>query len=289
MQSPQREKRLRIGLTYSSVVDLPAHSTGHRKNLDEIYSAAATAGYEGMQGGSQELCRVHGLQLLGAGVISTPREIESFVAYWKKEGAAAATCIVGYGFECDSEMDAMAQQITEMAERYQLPVYIETHRASITQDAWRTTRLVERVPNVRLNGDFSHWFTGQEMAHGDFTLRLDRLAPVFDRVRFLHGRIGTRCCMQVDIGDGVGYPSVPYFRSLWTESMLGFLKAVDSGEDLWFCPELLGTEYQYAHMVRTASGQMVEQGDRWEQSSVLARIAKECFTEARDRHQRSTT
>lgn len=262
-------------------MDLPAHSKGHQKDIEGIYSAAAKTGYEGMQGGNPHLCKEYGLQVLGCGVIPTSREIEPFVVNWKSQGAAAATCIVGYGYECDAEVDALAQQITDMARQYKLPTYIETHRASITQDAWRTTRLVERVPDVRLNGDFSHWFTGQEMAHGDFAIRLARLSPIFERVRFLHGRIGNRCCMQVDIGDGVGHPSIPYFRSFWIRSMLGFLKATDSGDDLWFCPELLGTEYQYAHVVHTLSGQSVEEGDRWTQSTVLVGMAKTCFAEAR--------
>jgi hypothetical protein len=42
-----------------------------------------------------------------------------------------------------------------------MPVYIETHRASIMQDAWRTTELIRRIPQVRFNGDFSHWLRGR--------------------------------------------------------------------------------------------------------------------------------
>ena len=280
MQSSLREKRLRIGLTYNSVADLPAHSEGHQKDSEAIYSAAAKAGYEAMQGGSAQLCKAYGLQIIGSGVVPAPADAEAFVEHWKRQGAIAATCIAGYGYESDGEIDALAGLITHLAATYNLPVYIETHRGSITQDAWRTVELTKRLPSIRFNGDFSHWFTGQEMPYGDFDERLNRLKPVFERVRFLHGRIGNRCCMQVDIGEGLEHPSIPYFRSFWVRAMTGFLKAYDSGRDLWFCPELLGSEYQYAHLAANEYGDVVELSDRWSQSTVLVRLAKSYFAEA---------
>jgi hypothetical protein len=274
------EKRLRIGMTYGSAKDLPPRSTGPRATADAIHFATSQAGYDAMQGGDAQLCRAHGLQLLGSGVVPAVADAEAFVAHWKQQGAVSATCIAGYGFESDAEMDALAWEIIELSNNYQLPIYIETHRASITQDAWRTVQLAHRVPQVRFTGDFSHWFTGQEMLYGDFTARLNRLTSVFERVRFLHGRIGSRCCMQVNIGENLQHESVQYFRNFWILAMRGFLNADDSGRDLWFCPELLGPEYQYAHVYPSAHGQPEEDGDRWLQAKLLVRLAKECFEEA---------
>ena len=267
-------------MTYDGVKDLPPHSKGFRKTQDAIYSETSSAGYEAIQGGDPQFCCAHGLELLGCGIIPTPSDAEPFVAHWKKQGAILATCIAGYGFESDVEMDKLVHMIGEASISHELPVYIETHRASITQDAWRTAKLIDRVPNVRFNGDFSHWFTGQEMLYGDFTNRLDRLTPVFERVRFLHGRIGSRCCMQVNIEEDLQHESIPHFKKFWTRAMLGFLNAPDSGRDLWFCPELLGTEYRYAHVYPTAHGHPMEDGDRWVQARILVRLAKECFQEA---------
>jgi hypothetical protein len=279
-EAPLPHKHLRIGMTYGTVKDLPAHTSGPRGTLDAIYAATSAAGYEAMQGGDPELCRAHGLALLGCGVVPGLADVEPFVAQWKQHGALSATCIAGYGFESDAEIDALAAKILDLSNDYDLPVYVETHRASVTQDAWRTIQLARRVPHIRFNGDFSHWFTGQEMPYGDFDKRLHRLAAVFERVRFLHGRIGSRCCMQVDIGENLEHESVKYFRAFWTRAMQGFLSAVDGGDDLWFCPELLGTEYRYAQVYLTADGRTEEFGDRWTQASLLVRIAKECFQEA---------
>lgn len=266
-------------MTYGGVRDLPQHSTGPKSTLDAIYSATSAAGYEAMEGGDPELCREHGLELLGSGVVPVPADAEAFVARWKEEGAVAATCIAGYGFESDGEIDSLALKILELSNNYQLPVYIETHRGSITQDSWRTVQLSQRVPQVRFNGDFSHWFTGQEMLHGDFAARLERLAPVFERIRSLHGRIGNRCCMQVDIGDDLEHESIQYFRNFWTLAMKGFLNSSELVKDLWFCPELLGREYRYAHVHSDIHGQFVEDGDRWTQAKVLVQLARRCFEE----------
>lgn len=277
----QAAKRLRVGLAYGNVADLPAFSTGPRGDAAAIHRAIAAAGYEALQGGDPALCRDHGLAYIAIGVIPTVADAEPFATQAKTAGALGATCIAGYGYESDAEMDALAGEILRVSRDYGLPIYIETHRASITQDAWRTVQLARRLPEVRFNGDFSHWFTGQEMPYGDFAARLTFLAPVFVRTRFLHGRIGDRCSMQVDIGDGTRHPSIPAFRAFWTEAMRGFLAAPDAGPDLWFCPELLGTEYLYARAFPAADGTLREESDRWTQARVLATLARECFAEAR--------
>jgi hypothetical protein len=100
---------------------------------------------------------------------------------------------------------------------------------------------------------------------------------VLERVRFLHGRIGNPGSMQVDIGNGeeAERPFVGHFRALWTASMRGFLASAKPGDMLPFVPELLAPAIYYA---RTFGGQ--EESDRWQQSLVLCRIARECFQAA---------
>jgi hypothetical protein len=62
--------------------------------------------------------------------------------------------------------------------------------------------------------------------------------------------------------------------------MHGFLNGAAAGDYLTFVPELLASGIYYARMVKDAAGKMHEEGDRWEQSLVLCRIARECFSEA---------
>jgi len=113
--------------------------------------------------------------------------------------------------------------------------------------------------------------------YGGFETKLALIRPVLARVGFLHGRIGNPGCMQVGIGDGnaADRPYVDHFRALWTESFLGFVRRRPERDGFCFTPELLGPEYYYA---RTFQGR--EESDRWEQSLVLMRMARECFAEA---------
>ncbi|MHB1699371.1 MAG: hypothetical protein ACYCSN_04395 [Acidobacteriaceae bacterium] len=85
--------------------------------------------------------------------------------------------------------------------------------------------------------------------------------------------------MQVDIGDGntAQHPYVSHFRAMWTAAFSAFLRAETSQDFICFAPELLAPEIYYA---RTFEGR--EESDRWQQSLVLARIAKECLQAARE-------
>jgi len=126
------------------------------------------------------------------------------------------------------------------------------------------------------------------MTFGDFEGKLDFLAPVFQRIRYLHGRIGTSGNIQVDIGEGTGsdQPHVDHFRAFWTRSFAGCIASAQhdtggaSGFEIGFAPELLPAEIGYARRVPGPDGTMQEEGDRWQQSLVLSRIASECFAAA---------
>ncbi len=52
---------------------------------------------------------------------------------------------------------------------------------------------------MRFNGDFSHWYAGQEMVYGGFEKKFAFIQPVIERVRFLHGRISSPGCIQVAV------------------------------------------------------------------------------------------
>jgi hypothetical protein len=167
--------------------------------------------------------------------------------------------------------------------RHRIPLYVETHRATLFQDMQRAVQFVARFPELRFNGDFSHWYTGSEMVYGGFENKLAFIQPVIDRVRFIHGRIGNPGCMQVAIvrNDLAAY--VAHFRTLWTRCFAAFLRAATSPVSdaaprqsfIIFTPELLAPEIFYA---RTFNG--AEESDRWQQSLLLVEIARECFAEA---------
>jgi len=247
-----------------------------------------TAGYDGIQVGDavasevRERCRDLGLGMAGSGRVNVAAEADGLAARMADGGFVAGTLHLGWGMEDDDAARGLIEAVSQASEKHRLPLYVETHRATVFQDIWRTVQFARRHPELRFNGDFSHWYTGQELVYGGFENKFRFLEPVLERVRFLHGRIGNPGCIQVDIGSGDSehQPFVAHFRELWTASMASFLKSAGPGDHLIFSPELLASGIYYARLLLDAAGNWREEGDRWQQSLVLCRIARECFAQA---------
>jgi sugar phosphate isomerase/epimerase len=245
--------------------------------------ALRDAGYEGVQfteppdrARKEEAVRL-GLGVCGSGRVNAPADADRLAKEASAEGLECLTLHVGWGTEDDNEAAKLIEAVIDASAKHSVPLYPETHRATIFQDPWRTVQFLGKFPELEFNADFSHWYTGTEMVYGGVDVKMKLLVPVLRRIAFMHGRIGNPGCMQVDVGDGSGdgLPSVDHFRALWTESFAGFLRRRPATDRFCFAPELLGLEHYYA---RTFDGR--EETDRWRQSLVLVRIARECFADA---------
>ncbi|MBC8101043.1 MAG: hypothetical protein H7Z41_00465 [Cytophagales bacterium] len=275
---------LRVGLSAGTLTELAASSAAPRGGQSEVLAAIRSAGFTGLQGGDPAACRAVGLIPSGSGRVNAAGEAAPLARRLRDQGFDCATLHVGWGLEDDAPVHRIVEDILSASAGERFPLYIETHRATITQDLWRTVKLVERFPEIRFNGDFSHWYTGLEMVYGGMEEKLSFLAPVFERVRYLHGRIGNPGCIQVIVqGPGDTSLYVAHFRELWTMSMMGFLRDAKPGDYLTFAPELLGPSIFYARTFPDAAGTPVEEGDRWEQALIYAQIAQECFEAAKQR------
>lgn len=269
-------KTLRCYMNWLALEALPDFPNGPLQAIRD-------AGYDGVQFiqplelALVDKARAMGLGVCGSGRVNAPADADSLAAEARQAGLECLTLHVGWGLEDDVEANRLIAAVLEAAAKHGVPLYPETHRATIFQDMWRTVQFLRRFPELRLNADFSHWYTGQEMVYGGFEKKLEFIRPVFDRVRFIHGRIGNPGSMQVDAGDGRpdGRPFVAHFRALWTAAFAGFLRTAQPGASICFTPELLAPRIYYA---RTFGGR--EECDRWQQSLVLRRIAEECFAEA---------
>ena len=261
-----------------------ARQCGFRQRLE----AVRTAGYDGVQFATcatpDQLsdCRDFGLGIAGSGRVNAGGETSAVAERFAGDGYECATLHVGWGLEDDDEAARLIESILDASQRWRIPLYIETHRATIFQDMWRTVSFVRRFPGLRINGDFSHWYTGQEMVYGGFEMKLAFIAPVLERVRFLHGRIGNPGCIQVRVDPNPAAEPlyIAHFRQLWTACFQNFRRNARPGERIYFTPELLAPEIYYARAFPNSEGVIVEESDRWEQSLLLKWIAEECFEAA---------
>jgi hypothetical protein len=245
------------------------------QSLDRL----SAAGFQGVQfaqpGTAAELaaCRNRNMGIAASGRVNNRMEAFALAEQVAGDGYECVTVHAGWGLEDDPEAFDLIEGILTAASRWRMPIYIETHRATICQDMWRTVQFIRRFPEMRFNGDFSHWYTGQEMVYGGFARKLEFIQPVLDRVRFIHGRIANPGCIQVAIPDDDSPEPeyVQHFRQLWTAAFQGFIASGESSS-ICFAPELLAADIYYA---RTFQG--VEESDRFAQSLLLNRIARQCF------------
>lgn len=257
---------------------LPENSAAPRGTREEQFEGIREAGFGGVQfaGAASELelsfCRSAGLGFAGSGRINRPSEAKLLAAGAAGNGYDCVTLHVGWGIESDDEAFRLIESVLDASLQTHLPLYIETHRATICQDMWRTVQFVKRFPDMRFNGDFSHWYAGQEMVYGGFEQKLAYIQPVVERVRFLHGRIADPGCIQVPVEEGS--TCLLHFEQLWTACFRAYFQS-EPERPFCFTPELLSPKIHYA---RTLNG--FEITNRWDESLLLNRIAANCFLNA---------
>jgi len=284
--------RLRFDLNLGTINNLPDWSCAPRGTESEIYTGIREAGFEGVQTYFPiPAAGENGLRLSGMGKVMTPGDAMSVAAQHKALGFDMTTLHVGHGLESNADMDVLADAVIDAAAQHRYPLLVETHRATMTQDIRRTLDLIERRPALRFNADLSHWYTGHEMISGDFAAKLDLLSPLFERVRYIHGRIGDSCAMQAPLGDPASPPAyVGHFVEMWTRCCSGFLKSAAEDERLVFAPELLPAEIVFgAHRMRLNYARLLPDGqeetDRWADALRLCDMARSALTAAEERRQ----
>lgn len=284
--------KLRTYLNLDNIADLRTDSV-FPKGLDAAArdKRLAADGFEGVQLTNNSVPSSGSfLPFCGLDRISTPGEANAIAAKHADRGDECLTVHAGWGIEDDDEVCRLVEAILVASGRYRIPIFIETHRATITQDLWRTVQITKHFPEVRFNCDLSHYYCGQEMVYGGLEMKFSFMEPIFARTGFMHGRIASPGNMQVPIGPDLNvrplqaHGLVDYlsdFRGLWTNAMSGFLRSAGPGDVLIFAPELLAGTYYYARLFPSLSGELVEESDRYAESLLYCDLARVCFAAAK--------
>ena len=276
-----RPPRLLAGISFLSPAELPPWSAGPRGSRDEIYAALKAAGYEAIQTLEPAAAIAAGLIPTGLmRVFDDADELREGAMKWRDAGCDCTTIQLGTGLEDDAGAARLAEVLLETSLSLGHPIYLETHRATMTQDIRRTTDLIARFPELRFNGDFGHWYIGHELTYGDMDLKFEAMRRVFQRTRFMHLRVSSNAFGQLTASDPAEARHLDYYKRMWTAACEGFLAGAAPGDYLAVHPELLPARAFYPKMVKGPDGEWREESDRWTESAFLIEVLRDCFAAA---------
>jgi hypothetical protein len=267
---------------------LPRGSAGARETREAQWAMVPAHGIRGVVAWSDwPAIRAAGLVPHAMGRLDSPDDAEALVASHVDAGVASTTLHVGTAFDDDNALDRFAGALLEAAARHGHTVLVETHRATVTQDAWRTLRWVERFPDLRFSLDASHWVVGGELDYGGgFVDRLPLFDPVLRRSPMVQGRIASGGAIQVAVDDPG--PWQAHAIALWTRAF-GLRRQEAPNQSIAFCPELLphvagDAWFGYAPVRRRddAPEGLEETTDRFTEALRLFDIADACAASAVD-------
>ncbi|WP_429312768.1 sugar phosphate isomerase/epimerase family protein [Paenibacillus mucilaginosus] len=262
--------------------------TGKNPSDEEKIRLIAEAGFDGVNGflpepgdagAWKELLHGHGLSFSVNAYPASVRELEAFM-----QRAAAYDGEIGHvnvqvmtPFLTGIPAVELLGGLQALAGGYGIPVCIETHRGTITQDLLRTVEYVRAIESLRLTVDFSHYVTAGEMR----TVSPEAealLGTLLTRTSAIHGRISNGEQIQVDPGEHGEHEAVEHFVRWWKRGMEHWVQSAGRDDVLPFVCELGPPPYAITR--DEAAGRTEEIGDRWSQSLWLARTARRLWEEA---------
>lgn len=213
-----------------------------------------------------ELVAAQNLRLIIQAYPEAADDIEPALALARRTRAIAINCHVRTPHLTHEESAELARALIQRGADAGIPLYFETHRGCITQDLYRTSRLVEAVPDMRFTLDVSHYVVCEEVP-GPVARLAPLLDPILDRVEMIHGRVSNGQQIQVPAVQATGELEQGYI-AFWTEAMRRWRMRKPAGSSLIFTPELGPPPYA----VLTPEGKEVS--NRLEQSANIWQMAQ---------------
>ncbi len=276
--------RLRVQHTLWSLRSLPMNATldGQAEwTLDEKFERVKAAGFEAVEcwltpDTEQEVADALARHELRLVLGHRPFKVEDTRRVVEQAVRLQADYVFAQPADAFISLENVAALVLDgrkIANDAGIPYFVETHRNNFTETIPQTLALLERISDLRITGDLSHFVVVGEFYGWKEERAVERMRLVLERVSHLHGRIGNGEQIQVDVGDGSGQ-TAQFFVSLWETAMRAWLQEAQPGDIFPFGSELGPPRYA----ITLPDGR--EFSDRWTQSLVMKQLAEQAWAQA---------
>ena len=267
---------------YTSLWAMQPHDqTGVKLPLDQVCEMVAEAGFEGMaiDLGASDVAVAHAVRPhmeangLTPLIVAFPKTVESLEDTLRMAADFGAPFVDVIGQVMPIVLDDMVPVIETwmaMSDRIGMPIQFETHRNCITNDLYATLQLLDRIPQMRICADLSHYVVDREfwfpLSDHDHSL----ISRILQRSDSFQGRVASRQQIQLQLDFPQNQKWVELFKGWWREGLAGWRARSAAGDCIFVC-ELGPPEYA----MTGPDGR--EMSNRWHEAQTIMRWVREIW------------
>ena len=274
-------RRLKV---YTSLWAMQPHDqSGVKLPYDQVCEMVASAGFDGMaiDLGASDVSVAHevrphmdtnGLTPL---IVAFPKTIESLEETLHMAADFGAPFVDVIGQVMPLALDDMVPVIETwmtMSDRIGMPIQFETHRNCITNDLYVTLQLLDRVPEMRICADLSHYVVDREFWFPLSEHDLNLMSRILQRSDSFQGRVASRQQIQLQLDFPQNKKWVDLFKGWWREGLADWRARNPSGDCIFVC-ELGPPEYA----MTGPDGR--EMSNRWEEAQLIMGWVRDIWDE----------
>ena len=259
---------------YTSLWAMQPHDqTGVKLPHEQVCAMVAEAGFKGLaiDLGAADVATAHAVRphLEAHGltplIVAFPKTIQSLedTLHMAVDFGSPFVDVIGQVMPLSvDEMVPVIETWCGMAERIGMPVQFETHRNCITNDLYVTLQLIDRIPQMRLCADLSHYVVDREFWYPLSERDMGLISRVLARSDSFQGRVASRQQIQLQLDFPQHQKWVGLFKTWWREGLASWRERNAEGICVFLC-ELGPPEYA----MTGPDGR--EMSDRWAEALTI--------------------